>query len=211
MMPVLLDQPGVGPMSAAQLLVSWSHPGRCRSEAASPPSQGQSAGSILRQDHPAQACPGSGRPGSPGADRGPAGETRWRPDAAGWFFAGCPADVAACAASRLRGQHWKITSEVTPLPAWPAVPRSYVLGTRDPVINPAWSRRAASAVLEVRAVEIDAGHSPFLAIPAVLARILDTLAADPGPRLSGALPSSRWVPWPCPRWFPSRDQLLILA
>jgi transposase len=34
MMPVLLDQPGIGPMSAAQLLVSWSHPGRCRSEAA---------------------------------------------------------------------------------------------------------------------------------------------------------------------------------
>jgi transposase len=33
-MPVLLDQPGVGPMSAAQLLVSWSHKGRFRSEAA---------------------------------------------------------------------------------------------------------------------------------------------------------------------------------
>jgi len=33
-MPILLDQPGVGPMSAAQLLVSWSHRGRCRSEAA---------------------------------------------------------------------------------------------------------------------------------------------------------------------------------
>jgi transposase len=33
-MPVLLGQPGVGPMSAAQLLVSWSHRGRCRSEAA---------------------------------------------------------------------------------------------------------------------------------------------------------------------------------
>ena len=33
-MPALLDQPGVGPMSAAQLLVSWSHRGRCRSEAA---------------------------------------------------------------------------------------------------------------------------------------------------------------------------------
>jgi transposase len=33
-MPVLLEQPGVGPMSAAQLLVSWSHKGRCRSEAA---------------------------------------------------------------------------------------------------------------------------------------------------------------------------------
>ena len=33
-MPALLDQPGVGPVSAAQLLVTWSHPGRFRSEAA---------------------------------------------------------------------------------------------------------------------------------------------------------------------------------
>jgi len=33
-MPLLLTQPGVGPMSAAQLVVSWSHPGRFRSEAA---------------------------------------------------------------------------------------------------------------------------------------------------------------------------------
>jgi transposase len=33
-MPGLLDQPGIGPVSAAQLLVSWSHPGRCRSDAA---------------------------------------------------------------------------------------------------------------------------------------------------------------------------------
>ena len=32
--PKLLDEPGVGPIVAAQLLVSWSHPGRLRSEAA---------------------------------------------------------------------------------------------------------------------------------------------------------------------------------
>ena len=32
--PTLLDEPGVGPVVAAQLLVSWSHPGRVRSEAA---------------------------------------------------------------------------------------------------------------------------------------------------------------------------------
>lgn len=32
--PVLLTQPGVGPITAAQLLISWSHPGRLRSEAA---------------------------------------------------------------------------------------------------------------------------------------------------------------------------------
>jgi transposase len=32
--PVLLAQPGVGPITAAQVLISWSHPGRLRSEAA---------------------------------------------------------------------------------------------------------------------------------------------------------------------------------
>jgi transposase len=32
--PQLLDEPGVGPIVAAQLIVSWSHQGRVRSEAA---------------------------------------------------------------------------------------------------------------------------------------------------------------------------------
>ncbi len=32
--PALLDEPGVGPIVAAQVLVAWSHPGRVRSEAA---------------------------------------------------------------------------------------------------------------------------------------------------------------------------------
>jgi transposase len=32
--PTLLDQRGVGPISAAQLLISWSHPGRLHTEAA---------------------------------------------------------------------------------------------------------------------------------------------------------------------------------
>jgi transposase len=32
--PRLLDEPGIGPIVAAQLLVAWSHPGRVRSEAA---------------------------------------------------------------------------------------------------------------------------------------------------------------------------------
>ena len=32
--PQLLEQPGVGPLAAAQVLISWSHHGRIRSEAA---------------------------------------------------------------------------------------------------------------------------------------------------------------------------------
>jgi hypothetical protein len=34
MAPALLAQPGIGPINAAQLLISWSHSGRFRSEAA---------------------------------------------------------------------------------------------------------------------------------------------------------------------------------
>jgi transposase len=34
MAPALLTQPGIGPINAAQLLISCSHPGRLRSEAA---------------------------------------------------------------------------------------------------------------------------------------------------------------------------------
>ena len=32
--PQLLEEPGIGPIVAAQLIVAWSHPGRVRSEAA---------------------------------------------------------------------------------------------------------------------------------------------------------------------------------
>jgi transposase len=32
--PQLLDEPGIGVVTAAQLVISWSHPGRCRSDAA---------------------------------------------------------------------------------------------------------------------------------------------------------------------------------
>ncbi len=32
--PKLLDEPGVGPIVAAQVIIAWSHPGRVRSEAA---------------------------------------------------------------------------------------------------------------------------------------------------------------------------------
>jgi transposase len=34
LIPALLAEPGVGPISAAHLIVAWSHRGRCRSEAA---------------------------------------------------------------------------------------------------------------------------------------------------------------------------------
>jgi pimeloyl-ACP methyl ester carboxylesterase len=137
------------------------------------PRPGRIHDDVVRAE-PDMVLPGPGG----GTYRGPRGETRWRPAAAAArFFADCPPDVASRAAERMRGQQWKITNEVTPLKAWPAVPCSYLLGNHDVVINPAWSRRAAPAVLGVQPLEFDAGHAPFLAKPAVLAEILDELVA----------------------------------
>ena len=56
--PYLLDQPGIGPITAAQIYIAWSHPGRCRSEARvrSLSRRGTPRG-LLRTKHPPPAKP----------------------------------------------------------------------------------------------------------------------------------------------------------
>jgi pimeloyl-ACP methyl ester carboxylesterase len=101
------------------------------------------------------------------------GVVRVNPDAAHeWLFADCSPDIAAWAAAQLRGQAWAITAEVSPLTGWPDVPRTSLVGIHDRVVNPAWSRRAAEALLGVVPVVLDEGHSPFLASPSGFAEIL---------------------------------------
>jgi pimeloyl-ACP methyl ester carboxylesterase len=114
-----------------------------------------------------------GRLPGEGTYTGADGSTRWHPDAAASvFFADCPPDLADWAAARLRGQFWKATQELTPLRAWPDVPSRAVIGSHDPVINPAWSRRVTPTVLGVTPIELDCGHSPFLSVPDLLAQTL---------------------------------------
>jgi len=56
--PWLLELPGMGPISAAQVLVSWSYAGRLRSEAAFAALAGANPDpSLLRADHPPPAEP----------------------------------------------------------------------------------------------------------------------------------------------------------
>lgn len=56
--PWLLELPGVGPISAAQVLVSWSHAGRLRSEATFAALAGASPDSgVLGAGHPASDEP----------------------------------------------------------------------------------------------------------------------------------------------------------
>ncbi len=96
------------------------------------------------------------------------GSTQWSPGAAvEWLYPDSPPDVAAAAAARLRPQHWRITSEPSPVVSLPAA--TYVLGRDDKIIDTDWAGSAADVV------EIPGDHSPFLARPGELADLLEGL------------------------------------
>jgi pimeloyl-ACP methyl ester carboxylesterase len=133
------------------------------------PRPGRSHNEVLSAEPDMAGSPSTGD----GAFTDARGATRWRPQvAATWFFSDCSPEVATWAANQLRGQHWRITEEVTPVQIWPSVPSTTVIGRHDPVINPPWSRRVSPVVLGVSPVELECGHSPFLSAPAQLADVL---------------------------------------
>lgn len=90
------------------------------------------------------------------------------------FYHDCPRELGVAAAAHLRRQHWRHTQETTPLARWPDVPAHYVVCAADRAVNPTWSRRAARERLGVEPLELDGGHSPFLARPAELAGLLES-------------------------------------
>jgi pimeloyl-ACP methyl ester carboxylesterase len=96
------------------------------------------------------------------------------------YYHDCPREVAEAAARRLRPQHWRITQEVTPLEAWPAIPSSCIVARDDRALSPDWCRRIARDRLGVEAVDIEGGHSPFLSRPETLATLLVELGANHG-------------------------------
>ena len=91
------------------------------------------------------------------------------------FFPDATPAVARWATQRLRPQSYRVTSETTPLEAWPDVECRSIVCRDDRAINPAWVRAAARDRLGVEAVEISGGHSPFLTRPVELALALDQL------------------------------------
>lgn len=63
--------------------------------------------------------------------------------------------------------------EVTPLERWPDVPATYLLGTRDRIINQEWARAAVSSRLGRAPVELDTGHCPQNSKPQLVAHLLN--------------------------------------
>lgn len=90
-----------------------------------------------------------------------------------FLFHDCPPEVAHDAFLRLRPPEGGVLmTEVTPMRAWPDVPRSYILCRDDRTATPAWARRAARERLGVEPVEIASGHCPMLSRPRQLAETL---------------------------------------
>jgi pimeloyl-ACP methyl ester carboxylesterase len=85
----------------------------------------------------------------------------------------CPPEVARDAFRRLRPEPGVLGSEVTPLPAWPAVPSAYIVCADDRTATPTWARRAARERLGVEPIELPGGHCPFLSRPGPLAEALE--------------------------------------
>jgi pimeloyl-ACP methyl ester carboxylesterase len=81
------------------------------------------------------------------------------------YYHDVPEDVARWAVEQLRPQHAKVTHEPSPLREWPDVPCRYVVGANDRIVNPDWARREVPRRLGVVPLELQTGHSPFLAKP----------------------------------------------
>lgn len=65
-----------------------------------------------------------------------------------------------------------VAKEPCPLRHMPAIPTDCILGTQDRTINPVWWDAEAKRLLGVKAIRMDAGHSPHVSHPRELARLI---------------------------------------
>lgn len=84
----------------------------------------------------------------------------------------CTEADAGLAVARMRAQAAAPRVEPWPGRGIPDVERTSILCRDERCLRPDWSRRVARAQLDVEAVELDGGHSPFLSRPAELADVL---------------------------------------
>lgn len=92
-----------------------------------------------------------------------------------YFYHDCPPELIDWILPQLRPQYrnWG-----APVWNWPKVEWASVLGTKDRVINPNYSRHVATHWLGVNAVELSGGHSLFFSKPAELAETLHEAGKD---------------------------------
>ena len=89
------------------------------------------------------------------------------------FYQDVPAELAAEALQRGRGQSEARMHEPSPLKAWPDVPTRVLLCRDDRVFPAPFLRRVAQERLGITPDEIDGGHTPALSRPQELADLLE--------------------------------------
>ncbi len=93
------------------------------------------------------------------------------------FYHDCPESLAREAFRTLRHQSFTVFTERCPLTIWPEVPSTYVLMKDDRALEVGWVRRnAVDRGAEV--IDMDGGHSPFLARPTELSDVLSDIAVS---------------------------------
>lgn len=91
------------------------------------------------------------------------------------FYADAAPDDAERAAARLVPQTVKSFSEPLTAAAWKTVPSSYIVCEQDQALPPAFQETMAAR--SERSYRLPSSHSPFLSVPAELARLI-TADAD---------------------------------
>jgi pimeloyl-ACP methyl ester carboxylesterase len=95
------------------------------------------------------------------------------------FYHDCPELQARLIFQQLRHQAFRVLLEPCPIGSWPDTPSTYVLMRDDRAVSGAWARRNAVERIEAQLIELDGGHSPFLARPIALADALIAAAGCP--------------------------------
>jgi pimeloyl-ACP methyl ester carboxylesterase len=109
----------------------------------------------------------------------PDGSTRWPTLelATRAFYADCSPEDAAWAYERLRTMNARsLWDRPYPLTEWPAGRRVVIASPDDAAITIEFVRHVSPERLGIEAIEIAGDHSPFLARPAELARLLHEVA-----------------------------------
>lgn len=91
------------------------------------------------------------------------------------FYQDCKNEVADWAISRLRPQRRSADEPV--LAKWPSnIPQDFIICRDDRVVNPEWGSYVARNWLNIEPRYLEGDHSPALSRPAVLGRLLLSLA-----------------------------------
>jgi len=103
------------------------------------------------------------------------GRTATPRDPVAVFYADCDPDDARAAAARLRPQHGAVFRQPLERAGWHDLATTYVVCDADRAIAPALQERMAARAGTVH--HLPTGHSPFLAAPAAVARIVRDVVA----------------------------------